>query len=244
VRDKALYELYGNIFHQGTRYPATAPAVPFLFELLKAPGVQDKHEIIELLVHLAIGYDEEQLPGGFRKDEWRLDDDGSGEPKYYSAFNNAYEAVRKELGVFVSLLRDPDARKRTYSAHALAWWPEDARQLAPQVRSALCQEKDDTAKASMILCMGLLDRYLKEPNDLSVLKQFLDPHHSILIRVAAAIALVEVEGEEAPDEARVLLESQAADPSALEARQEELPWHEQNLAQYVGRIIADEEDSE
>src|SRR2546423_15439556 len=69
MRDKALYELYGNIFHQGTRYPATAHAVPFLFELLREPGVQEKHEIIALLVHLAIGYDEEHLPGGFRMDE-------------------------------------------------------------------------------------------------------------------------------------------------------------------------------
>ncbi|MFJ3762185.1 hypothetical protein [Streptomyces sp. NPDC090080] len=28
--DEALYELYGNIHHQGTVYSASAPAVPFL----------------------------------------------------------------------------------------------------------------------------------------------------------------------------------------------------------------------
>ena len=37
VRDEAFYTAYGHIFHQGTRYQATAPAVPFLLEILDQP---------------------------------------------------------------------------------------------------------------------------------------------------------------------------------------------------------------
>lgn len=37
VREEAVYELFGNIWHQGTVYPASAAAVPFLYELLTAP---------------------------------------------------------------------------------------------------------------------------------------------------------------------------------------------------------------
>jgi hypothetical protein len=54
-RKKAIYELYGNIWHQGTVYEATAHAVPFLIELVDADRVQDKHEILLLLAHLAKG---------------------------------------------------------------------------------------------------------------------------------------------------------------------------------------------
>src|SRR5207248_2283185 len=54
-RREALYELYGNIWHQGTVYQATAHAVPFLVELLQSPGVQDKPEILRLLQALAGG---------------------------------------------------------------------------------------------------------------------------------------------------------------------------------------------
>src|SRR5688572_7894632 len=43
-RQEAIYELFGNIWHQGTVYPATAVAVPFLYELLNAPGIAGKSD--------------------------------------------------------------------------------------------------------------------------------------------------------------------------------------------------------
>lgn len=46
--DEAIYELYGNIHHQGTVYPASAPAVPFLAH---AAGKRD--ELLMLLATLA-----------------------------------------------------------------------------------------------------------------------------------------------------------------------------------------------
>ncbi|MFC9331068.1 hypothetical protein [Kitasatospora sp. NPDC057015] len=52
VADEAIYELYGNIHHQGTVYAASAPAVPFLAHAaLHAPGRHD--ELLMLLAVLA-----------------------------------------------------------------------------------------------------------------------------------------------------------------------------------------------
>ena len=68
-RDHALWSLYGNIFHQGTRYQATAYAVPFLFEIAENQKSPDRHQIIELLVSLALGYAEEYLPYGIDPDQ-------------------------------------------------------------------------------------------------------------------------------------------------------------------------------
>lgn len=49
---EAIYELYGNIHHQGTVYPASAPAVPFLAHAaLHVPGKRD--ELLMLLAFLA-----------------------------------------------------------------------------------------------------------------------------------------------------------------------------------------------
>ncbi|MFI9642709.1 hypothetical protein ACIG87_22055 [Micromonospora sp. NPDC051925] len=62
VRGRALHDLYGNIFHQGTRYEATAYAVPFLLELLADPVTPEPSEVLALLVALAVGYDESWLP--------------------------------------------------------------------------------------------------------------------------------------------------------------------------------------
>ncbi len=64
LREKALHSLYGNIFHQGTRYEASSYAVPFLLELLADPAT-DRVTILVLLSHLAVGYGEAYLPSGY-----------------------------------------------------------------------------------------------------------------------------------------------------------------------------------
>ncbi|RAY15772.1 HEAT repeat domain-containing protein [Actinomadura craniellae] len=70
-RHGALGELYGNIFHQGSRYPASAPAVPFLLALAADPATPDRDAVVQLLSALAIGYDGGHLPGGVAVAEWR-----------------------------------------------------------------------------------------------------------------------------------------------------------------------------
>lgn len=65
VREEALRRLDGTLCHQGSRYRASARAVPFLFEVLKAPETAVRSEIIELLVRLAVGHPVYYLPFGF-----------------------------------------------------------------------------------------------------------------------------------------------------------------------------------
>lgn len=70
-RERALWKLFSNIFHQGSRYEAAAHAVPFLVALAVDPGTPDRAEVIGLLGALAIGYDESHLPDGVDISEWR-----------------------------------------------------------------------------------------------------------------------------------------------------------------------------
>lgn len=70
-RERARWELCGNIFHQGSRYEATAYAAPFMLELLGDPKTPELSELLELLVAIAIGYDESWLPEGFPIAEYR-----------------------------------------------------------------------------------------------------------------------------------------------------------------------------
>ena len=71
IRDKALHSLYGNIFHQGTRFEASAYAVPFLLELVADPETPDRVAVLGLLTQLAIGYGEQLLPSGYPLDGHR-----------------------------------------------------------------------------------------------------------------------------------------------------------------------------
>jgi hypothetical protein len=140
-RENALWELYGNIFHQGTRYQATPYAVPFLYELIAAPETPDRHEIVYLLVNLALGYEESYLPDGldiasFRRilkesdsqmsttDRAECDEYGVG-PRVDL---DCYDSVQNGVPALIELLTDDDARLRRASIYALAWFPENARQ--------------------------------------------------------------------------------------------------------------------
>jgi hypothetical protein len=78
-RQKALHTLYGSIVHQGTRYEATAYAVPFLLELVADPATPGRPELLRLLALLAIGYDEQWLPGTFPVAEQRAAAAGGAE---------------------------------------------------------------------------------------------------------------------------------------------------------------------
>lgn len=70
TRQEAYYTIYGNIFHQGTRYEATPYAVPFLFEMLRDPNTPDRPSLLGLLTSLALGYEEEHLPFGIDPDAY------------------------------------------------------------------------------------------------------------------------------------------------------------------------------
>ena len=108
-RERARSELYSNIFHQGTRWEATSYAVPFLLELCAAPAMPDRHQLIELVAALAIGYDEAWLPHGVRTGEWRKEMAG--------ATGDYADALRWEL----EGLRRRARRPRALSRPARRW---------------------------------------------------------------------------------------------------------------------------
>src|SRR3954447_8244875 len=70
-RDKTHWTLYGNIFHQGSRYAASAHAVPFLLALAADAATPGRADVLRLLGALAIGYDESFLPAGVDAAGWR-----------------------------------------------------------------------------------------------------------------------------------------------------------------------------
>ena len=73
-RKEALTErLWHSIWHQGTRYEATAAAVPFMVALAADPATPDRKEIVYLLMMLSVGYPDERLPDGVDIAAWRAD---------------------------------------------------------------------------------------------------------------------------------------------------------------------------
>jgi hypothetical protein len=211
-RKEARQALYATIFHQGTRYPATAPAVPFLFELLDEPATPEKGEIVRLLVHLAVGYPERFLPLGIDPAAAFADaapaapapDDDSPAADAYWA-RQAYEAVRRRAGRFRARAGDSDAKTRKAAVFALAWFPAAARNSVPVVRRAARGPGRPDERANAILCLGILGRYLGSLSDIRWLQEQLGPNRPYAVRATAAISLGVLQGRDLPAETRNVL---------------------------------------
>jgi hypothetical protein len=73
-QEHALYELHGNVWHQGTVYEATAHVVPFLARLALSEPSPLRDELLDLLADIANGSSylevhQAMVPGGLSADE-------------------------------------------------------------------------------------------------------------------------------------------------------------------------------
>ena len=116
---EAFEKLNSSLFHQGTVYPASAAAIPFLVELAcSAP-----HHRAELVTMV-----------GMLADPWHAD--GADLPQMVGA-------VGRQLPVLLTLLDDPDPEIRLAAAYAVtraggpAPWPRWEIEPDPKVRASL-----------------------------------------------------------------------------------------------------------
>ncbi|WP_239096963.1 HEAT repeat domain-containing protein [Asanoa ferruginea] len=129
VASEAISYLRGSIFHQGTVYPATVTAVPFLAEL--AAGAADRRaEFVWMLGMLA--------------------DDRHA---YGDAFVRVRAAVTGQLQLLVALLDDADPQVREAAAYATA----KAGVTAEPLWRRWAVEDDSAARATLALALGEVD---------------------------------------------------------------------------------------
>jgi hypothetical protein len=163
-RNKARWELYCNICHQGTRFPASAYAVPFLFELLNHNDVHDKDGIIRLLLSLATGG--EDLPFGFNPSEAFKDVEHLVLSPEFEWLNNieqwedaelseteleildklatlwardTYHAVASRAKQFLDLINHDNRDVRVAAIYAIAWFPNIANRALPALYTVIKQ---------------------------------------------------------------------------------------------------------
>ena len=157
VREATVYELFGNIWHQGTVYLASAAAVPFLYELLSAPNVQDKPAIVHLLASIAegVGYLEVHAVGDFGEPTWRkiLGKEGKsleGElAREASEINAVHRAASAGLRHLLPYLSDPTPEIRRSVASALGNYPEHASWTLPALDNAMASESDEDVREAL-----------------------------------------------------------------------------------------------
>ena len=237
VESEPLESLYCNIFHQGTRYPAAIPAIPFLRELIDEPSVPNRHKIIDLLVHLAIGSQESEFPFGVRprisfQSKWFWSEEER------TVTRNVYREVRKVVDSFLRLVKQGNEQERAAAAFAVAWFPADAHRTLPVVREQLANERLDWLRANHILAMGLLNAAAGTAEDVPRFRRRVTgKHHAPIVRIASSLAAYSATKSSSDRELSHLLEGYFYVDS-YDSRREEPDWFYWDLYHYLIEVLA------
>ncbi len=115
----AMYQVWGNLYHQGSRYEATSVAVPFLVELLEHLS-QGRAEMVNYLVAIALGDPTSFYPFGFRRGLPKGDDESD------DFEDELYERV--QASAFPIFLRlsggEVELKTQKMALWSLGWFPE------------------------------------------------------------------------------------------------------------------------
>src|SRR5262245_34803952 len=147
VRSETLWTLYGNVFHQGTRYRATAHVIPFLIEMCASPQVPDRGDLLRYWGRgsLITGYFS-VLERPCWGDGERVYDNGQVfalEPGNSSwdddsaVLHHVYRESVKGHGLVCNLLADDDHCVRAGAAWVLACLSTMASASVPRLRARL-----------------------------------------------------------------------------------------------------------
>ena len=250
-RKSALWELYGNIFHQGTRYEVTPYAIPFIFELIRDPQVLDKANLIKFTVDLALGYPEAFLPKGPNVEDWAfdaeqlkeeeeaegLDDIDEDWLKHIDAFINSYKSVLKEVPTYYKFLESKDSVLKIMAIFAIAWFREVASESANKIRPLIAKEKDELILTNLLISLSMLDSYIEDKKDEQLFRNFLAENDSILVKMSAAIALVNILEEDVDIIPIDYILKHIPSIIEFELSPFEFPWNDGELIGFISEVI-------
>ncbi|WP_329109626.1 HEAT repeat domain-containing protein [Micromonospora sp. NBC_01699] len=217
--DDALGDLFGNIWHQGTVYEATAYAVPFLVELLDAPGT-DTTGLLGLLAAIAQGTSYADVHQDYEPATVRDSPELSARIEQELAWTRAARtAVAAGAPIYLRLLTTaPEEEVRGDAAYTLRASIEPTDPAASVMLHRIGREDSPLVRAGLILAAGglgtatppLITGWLGDP--------------AAPPRLAAALVAVHLATESAiplPDGVEAVLERDT--PSSLDALST-LPW--------------------
>lgn len=164
VRSGVLKKLYGNVFHQGTRFPAAPYVIPFLIELCAEPTVPARGDILGYWGSLITGYFSVQerpmwgdgtrinLFGEVRE----LGDQEEADRSFVETLHQIYLESLKGFDLIIGLLDGDEAPVRSGAAWVLACLPTRADDSVPALEARLLVESSGWVQAAIAFALGEL----------------------------------------------------------------------------------------
>jgi hypothetical protein len=192
--ESPLWCLFGNIWHQGTVYEATAYAVPFLIELAADRNTPDRTGILHLVASIATGSSYLEVHGNVLP-EPEFEANKAKELRWAAA---AHEAVAAGLNSLIALTNE-QGDVQVAAAHVLAQFPERSKEVAPLLRQLLEAETRSLYRAGFLLLLGKLGDRSEATLERLTGALTLDAQ---LQRLAAAVSLAKLKPQPMTDAVR------------------------------------------
>ena len=191
VRDHVQWLLWGNVFHQGSRYEVTASVVPFLVEILRdGPNDDELHQfLIAYLHHLAVGYPEDVFPATIDPEAeagWERD---------------SYLAVERAVETITPFIHAPDEDTALEAIALVASFPRTAGATVPLLRTIARTRSDQRAAHAVVSLAQLAGAGALEDAERLVAAD------DRAVSIEAACAAVLADPNRASDEAITILTS-------------------------------------
>lgn len=234
VRNKAYKFCYSNLFHQGSRYSASVAAIPILFRLALAHDTPDRGDIIQLLLHLAVGYPSYYLTGDFGVENFQptTNNRSSDESKCYLAVESQVHDLRR-------LLIDTDASVRLNAAHAIAYFRPPDDWTLEQLSSLVSTDINLEVRATAAMALGGLTPSMNTPESqarsiLSLTKFANREDEQPIVRFGALIGLAFVMRDRfSADLTRALVAQLAHLPAETD-----VPWMNSDMQRLAASVYA------
>lgn len=151
----AISRLWYTVIHQGTVYSSTAYVVPFFCELLEAPEVQNKAELLYYLATIAHGasYADVHVREPERRETPEMQKQIATELNWVQA---ASDAVSDGYATYLRVLQSSDAELRAHAAYTLSRCQSHTAEVVPTMKQHLVAEEVSLVRSSLLLSLGML----------------------------------------------------------------------------------------
>jgi tetratricopeptide (TPR) repeat protein len=226
TRALALAELSGNVIHQGTRFSATPKVIPYLIELVAAPGVPDRSAVLRYLINLVAG------PFTVRDGFW-IGTDSQGGPEQQAIALACHDAAVPGIPALLDLATGRSHKVRTAAICLLGCFRLERSAIVPTLKAHAAKETADAVRAAIAFALALLTE--GGPRFEGMLRSFHEDDPAKLVRTTAAIMLA-LRGF--GDSAVVQTLIEAIDDADLGRAYVELPWGGEKLPGDIGHALA------
>ncbi|MDR2870707.1 MAG: HEAT repeat domain-containing protein [Deferribacteraceae bacterium] len=260
ARKKAYYELWGNIYHQGSVWQASPYTISFLYELIAAEDTPDKEDVINYILYLATGEPDYYLPFGMgswesfdedyknwqaKRESWLAfgqavstkDEDkrSYNSDEHDNARLDCYFEAAQGVPILIKASYSADEDMRVYAVWALAYFP---RLLNKEAITRICElakaGKTPREQAGALFALSMISYQMQNVDYLPIFEELFKAD-DIFVKTAAAVGIIIVNGFEDGQDAVLFIASLS--PEAME----EIDEHETpfcgEIASYISAVL-------